>query len=109
MNVGPELAPQPGDEDLDGVRVAIEALRVDVLGQLALRHHAALVVHEVREHAELVARQLHRRAVQGHPGAARVERRPAPQRSSGVSWPLDRRIRARSRASTSSIRNGLAT
>ena len=57
---GAQLAPQPRDEHLDGVRVAVEILRVDVLGQLALRHDAVAVVHQVREHAELVARQLHR-------------------------------------------------
>ena len=32
----PKLAPQPRDEDFDRVRVAVEILRVDVLGQLAL-------------------------------------------------------------------------
>ena len=58
-----ELAPQPRDEHFDGVRVAIEVLRVDVLGQLALRDDAAAMVHQVGEHAELVAGELDRRAV----------------------------------------------
>ena len=35
MNDAAELAPQPRDEHFDGVRIAIEILRVDVLGQLA--------------------------------------------------------------------------
>src|SRR5215472_14611402 len=35
-----QLAAQPRDEHLHGIRIAVEALRVDVLGQLALRDHA---------------------------------------------------------------------
>ena len=41
--------------------------------------------------------------------AERVSRRTGPQTSSAVAWPAARRTSARSRASTSSIRNGLAT
>ena len=51
------------------------ALRVDVLGQLALRHDAPAMVHQVRQHAELVARQLHRHAVARDPRQPRIERR----------------------------------
>ena len=47
MNDGAELAAKPRDEDLDGVRIAIDVLRVDVLGQLALRDDAVAVVHQV--------------------------------------------------------------
>ena len=108
MNERAELPPQPRDEDLDGVRVAIEALRVDVLGQFRLRNDAAAMVHQVREHAKLVARQLDGRAVDGDARASRIEH-DRPARSSGVTWPLARRISARNRASTSSIWNGLAT
>jgi len=56
---------------------AIEALRVDVLGQFALRDDAAAVVHEVGEDAKLVAGQLDRDAVHGDARAARVERQRA--------------------------------
>ena len=76
MTGGAELPAQAGDEDLDGVRVAVEVLRVDVFGQLGLRDDAVAVVHQVREHAELVAGELHRRAVERHLGEPRIERRP---------------------------------
>ena len=47
MQRAAELAPEPRDEDLDRVRVAVERLRVDVLGQLALRDDPAALVHQV--------------------------------------------------------------
>src|SRR5207244_8964380 len=53
-----ELAPQPRDEDLHRVRIAVGVLRVNVLAQLRLRDDAAAVVHQVRQHAEFVAREL---------------------------------------------------
>src|SRR6516225_12124425 len=52
-----EFPPQSCDEDFDGVRIAIESLRVDVLRQLALRNHSSRVMHQVREHTKLMARQ----------------------------------------------------
>ena len=109
MNDAPELPPQPRDEYFDRVRIAVGVLRVDVFGQLALRDDAAAVVHQVRQHAKFVARQLHRRAVDGDLRRARGSSATGPQRSSGVTCPLARRISARRRASTSSIRNGFAT
>ena len=83
MNDAPELPPQARDEHFDGVRIAIEALRVDVLGQLALRHDATAMVHQVGQHAELVAGQLHRHAVERHLRRAESSAT-APHRSSGV-------------------------
>ena len=53
-----------------------------------LRHDAAAVMHQVRQHAELVAGQLHRRAVDASPRAMRGSSATAPQRSSGATWPL---------------------
>src|SRR3972149_9366834 len=44
--IGAELAAQAADEYLDGVRIAVEVLAVDVLGQLGARHDLALVVHQ---------------------------------------------------------------
>ena len=58
-----ELAAQPGDEDLDRVRVAIVIALVDVLDQLGLRHHALAMVHQVSEDAQLEGGQAHRHAV----------------------------------------------
>ena len=72
-----KFSPQPRDEHLHGVRVAVGALRVDVLGQLRLRHHAAALVHQVRQHAKLVAGQLDGGAVHRHLRAARIEHQPA--------------------------------
>ena len=105
-----ELPPKPRDEHLDGVRVAVGVLRVDVLRELGLRHDAAAVVHQVRQHAELVAGELaparRRRVTFALRGSSDDARRIAARRAA---CPLARRISARSRASTSSIRNGLAT
>src|SRR6202011_2462977 len=68
-----ELAAQTGDEDLDGVGVAIEILRVDVLRQFILRDDAAAVVHEIREHAEFVAGQFDGKTVARDAGGAGIE------------------------------------
>ena len=110
MSDGAELAAQPRDEDLDRVRIAIEVLRVDVLGQLA----------PARRRGRDGASGTRARGTRGWSACtgcrrrvtfarARVERRPRRSAVSAATCPLARRISARSRASTSSIRNGLAT
>src|SRR5215207_1319303 len=63
-----ELTPQPRDEHFNRVRVAIEVLRVNVLGQLALRYDAVAMVHQVRQHPEFVTRQLDGDTVTRDPG-----------------------------------------
>src|SRR5438876_11870886 len=50
----PELAAQPADEDLDGVRIALEALVVDVLGELGARDDLVLMVGEIFQHPEFL-------------------------------------------------------
>src|SRR5579862_6031364 len=50
-----QLAPQTRDEDLHGIRIPIEILRVDVLSQFSPRDHSSAMVHQVRKHAEFVA------------------------------------------------------
>ena len=70
---GAELPPQTRDEHFDGVRVAVERLRVDVLGQLGLRNDAAAMVHEVREHAKLMTGQLHRLPIESDLRRSRVQ------------------------------------
>ena len=70
-----KLAPEPCDEHLHRVGVAVGALRVDVFRELRLRDDAPALVHQVRQHAKLVARQLHRHAVDRHLRDARIERR----------------------------------
>jgi len=67
------MAAQSRDEYFDGVRIAIETLRVDVFGQFRLRHDAAAMMHQVRKHAELVAGELDRSAVNGDARAARID------------------------------------
>src|SRR5262245_26850161 len=64
---------QPGDEDLDGVRVAFEVLRVDVLREFALRNQAPSVMHKVGENAELVASESDWNAVHCHLRCSRIE------------------------------------
>src|SRR5664280_1370939 len=54
-----QLSPETADEHLHRVRVPLEALRIDVLRQLALRNDAPAVMHEVGKDAEFVARQFH--------------------------------------------------
>src|SRR5690349_17762611 len=53
-----DLAAQTADKHLDGVRIAVEVLVVDVLDQLRPRHHAPLMVHQVAEHPVFVRGQL---------------------------------------------------
>ena len=65
MTDGRQLPPQPADEDFYRVRIPIEVFGVDVLVQFRLRDDAPAVVHQIREHAELVARELHGIAVDG--------------------------------------------
>jgi hypothetical protein len=56
-----------------------------VIGQFTLRHNSTAVVHEIRQHSEFVARQLHRHTVQRHFRHARVQRHwSTPQLGSGL-------------------------
>jgi hypothetical protein len=68
-----ELAPQTGDEYLDGVGITVEILRIDVLSKFGSRHDSAAVVHQIREHAKFMAGQLHGSAAGGNASRARVE------------------------------------
>lgn len=74
---GPELAPQARDENLHGVRVAIEILCVDVLGEFGARDHATGMMHQVREHAELVRCEFHGDPADRSASRACVERESA--------------------------------
>src|SRR5580698_5004617 len=61
-----QLPTQARHEHFHRVRVAREVLRVDVFRQLRLRHELTAAMHQVRQHAKLVTRQLHLRALQRH-------------------------------------------
>ena len=87
------LLADPADEHLDRVGVAIKILGIDVVDQLAARHHLAPVLHQVTQHPELVGGELdggsfvpylRRRHVEPYPAnledGAGVARRPAHQR-----------------------------
>lgn len=75
-----EFAAETCDEDLDGVGIPVEILRVDVLSELGPRHDSSAMVHQIREHAELMAGQLHRGAADRHASGARVKsQRAAPK------------------------------
>ena len=53
-----------------------------------LRDDAPALVHQVRQHAELVAGQLHRRAVERDPRAPRIERDARRSAAPASTWPL---------------------
>src|SRR5690606_27084675 len=59
-DVGTQLLADAGDEDFDGVRIAVEILVVDVLDQLGAADHLALVVHQVAEQLVFLRGQLDR-------------------------------------------------
>src|SRR5262249_36749134 len=61
-----KLSPQPADKYLNCVRIPIKPLSVDMFGQFAVRDDFSTMVHQIRENAEFVARQLHRSAFDGN-------------------------------------------
>src|ERR1700722_1040417 len=87
-HVDAELLADAADEDLDGVRVAVEILVIEMLDQLGARDDAAGVVHQVGEQAVLVRGELDRSAVDGDAAGARVEpHRPAQEIALGGGAP----------------------
>ncbi len=72
-DIDAELAAQPPDEHFDRVEVAVEILVVKVFDQLAARHDAPDMVHEIAQQAIFVARQLHRDVVDDDAAGAGVE------------------------------------
>src|SRR5215471_3413181 len=72
-DVDAELLAHAADEDLDGVGVAVEILIVEMLDQLAARHHAACMMHQIGEQAIFVRGELDRIAVDRHTAGARIE------------------------------------
>src|SRR5262245_6418875 len=72
-DVDAELLADATDEHLDGVRVAVEILVVEMLHQLGARNHPAGVMHQVREQAIFMRRELDRVAVHRHPAGAGIE------------------------------------
>src|SRR5262245_12165893 len=71
-DVDAELLADAADEHLDGVGVAIEVLVIEMLDQLAARHHAAGMMHEIGQQAIFVRGQLDRIAVDADPPGAGV-------------------------------------
>src|SRR5256885_11300741 len=68
-----ELLANAADEHLDGVGVAVEVLVVEVLDQLGARDHPPGVMHQVRQQAILVGRELDRIAIHGDAAGPGVE------------------------------------
>ncbi len=94
-----EFAPQARDEDLQRIGVALDVLIVDVLRQLALRYDAtSLYSSGVTGIAVLPTETV----------CNRVSTWSAPFTRSGEAWPTARRVMALIRASSSSMRKGLA-
>src|SRR5262245_6207924 len=84
-DVDAELLADAADEHLDGVGVAIEILVIEMLDQLAARHHAAGMMHEIGQQSIFVRGQLHRVAVDADPAGAGIEPyRPAIELALGV-------------------------
>ncbi len=73
--LGVELAPQPPDQHLDHVAVALEVLVVQPLRQLALGDHFSGPQHQMLEDAVFEGGQLDRRTVDSHRLRARIEQR----------------------------------
>src|SRR4029079_17421989 len=72
-DVDGDFLAQAPDEHLDGVRIAVEILLVEMLDKLGARHHAAVVVHELGEQAVFVRGELDLLAVAGPPRRLGVE------------------------------------
>src|SRR6185312_5355158 len=70
---GTEFSAESGDEDFHRVRVAIEALGINMFGEFALRDDATTVVHEIGEHAEFVAGEIYLDAFDGNFAGAWIE------------------------------------
>jgi hypothetical protein len=70
---GAEFSPQAGDENLDGVRIAIESLGINVFGKLALRDDSPAVMHEIGENAKFMTGEAHFGAFDGDFSRARIE------------------------------------
>src|SRR5882762_5475663 len=72
-DVDAELLADAADEDLDGVGIAVEVLVVEMLDQLAARHHPAGMMHEIGQEPIFVGGELDRIAVDAHAPGAGVE------------------------------------
>src|SRR5208337_2813964 len=72
-DIGGDFAAQPSDEDLDGVRIAVEILLIEMFDKLRTRNDPGLMVHEVRKQPEFEPSHLDRRSVKSHPRCARIE------------------------------------
>src|SRR3954463_7440437 len=72
-DVGAELLADAGDEHLDGVRIAVEILIVNMLDQLGAADHLALVVHQIRKQFIFLRGQLDRLAVESDLARAGIE------------------------------------
>src|SRR3954453_17099963 len=79
-DVDVHLLADSADEHLDGVRVAVKILVVEMLDQFGARHHAPGVVHQIGQEPVLVRGHLDRVAGYADPSGAGIQRhRPACQ------------------------------
>ena len=105
-----ELAAQPGQVDVDGAVGAAVRLPPHLGEQLALGHHLAGPLGQREQQVELLARELHRVAAEGHGARALVDDQVADaDRLVASPWAPARRSTARTRAATWSVPNGLTT
>src|SRR3990167_795428 len=78
-HISAQLLANPGDEDLDRIRIAVEILIVDMLDQFGSADYFALVVHQVAQQLVFLRRQLDRLACAGDAAGTRIE----PDRAGG--------------------------
>ena len=103
---GAELPAQVADVDVDHVGAGVVVVAPDVREQLLAAQHLAGVAHQDLEHGELARGQVDGASVRAGPAGAQVEH-DAPAASTVRSTVPSSRRRARTRARSSSKRNGL--
>src|SRR6478735_12161940 len=69
-----QLLPEASDEHLEHVRIAIEVLLVDVLGEVGLRDQLTRVQHQILEHLVLIAGQVDALALHAHGLRGKIQR-----------------------------------
>src|SRR5829696_8290826 len=72
-HVDAQLFADAADENLNGIRIAIEVLVIKVLDEFRARHHAAGMMHEIGEQPIFVRGQLDRITVDSDSAGARIE------------------------------------
>ena len=103
---GGKLLAKPRDQHLDGGLVDRGADTIDMVDQLGFRDQPAIPLDKAFQRGEFLARKFKIDAVMRGETKGRIDGQPPKRISSSAGLPL-RRNNARTRASNSSISNGL--